>query len=110
MSHIPELFVVVCIISILICLATPKTKTHDLINVGSFQTFLFALDLNFYSQIPNTNIQKLMLIERFDTRPYHQANQRTSGPENAHLKPDPGVLSHHEMTLTLKTHTPLLNS
>ena len=38
------------------------------------------------------------------------ANQRTNGPENAHLKPDPGVLSHHEMTLTLNTHTPLLNS
>ena len=37
-------------------------------------------------------------------------NQRTNGPENAHLKPDPGVLSHHEMTLTLNTHTPLLNS
>ena len=36
-------------------------------------------------------------------------NQRTIGPENAHLKPDPGVLSHHEMTLTLNTHTPLLN-
>ena len=37
-------------------------------------------------------------------------NQRTIGPENAHLKPDPGVLSHHEMTLTLNTHTPLMNS
>ena len=39
-------------------------------------------------------------------------NQRTIGPENAHLKPDPGVhvLSHHEMTLTLNTHIPLLNS
>ena len=38
--------------------------------------------------------------------------QRTIGPENAHLKPDPGVhvLSHHEMTLTLNTQTPLLNS
>ena len=36
--------------------------------------------------------------------------QRTIGPENAHLKPDPAVLSHHEMTLTLNTHTPLLNS
>ena len=33
-------------------------------------------------------------------------NQRTIGPENAHLKPDLGVLSHHEMTLTLNTHTP----
>ena len=38
------------------------------------------------------------------------SNQRTIGPENAHLKPDPGVLSHHEMTLTMNTHTPLLNS
>ena len=37
-------------------------------------------------------------------------NQRTIGPENAHLKPDPGVLSHNEMTLTLNTHTPLLSS
>ena len=36
-------------------------------------------------------------------------NQRTIGPENAHLKPDLGVLSHHEM-LTLNTHTPLLTS
>ena len=31
-------------------------------------------------------------------------NQRTIGPENAHLKPDLGVLSHHEMTLTMNTH------
>ena len=37
-------------------------------------------------------------------------NQRTIGPENAHLKPDLGVLSQHEMTLTLNTHTPLLTS
>ena len=36
------------------------------------------------------------------------SNQRTIGPENAHLKPDLGVLSHHEMTLTLNTHKPLL--
>ena len=35
-------------------------------------------------------------------------DQRTIGPENAHLKPDLGVLSHNEMTLTLNTHTPLL--
>ena len=41
----------------------------------------------------------------------HQVlNQRTIGPENAHLKPDLGVLSHNEMTLTLNTHTPLLTS
>ena len=37
-------------------------------------------------------------------------NQRTIGPENAHLKPDLGVLSHNEMTLTLNTRTPLLTS
>ena len=36
--------------------------------------------------------------------------QRTIGPENAHQKPDLGVLSHNEMTLTLNTHTPLLTS
>ena len=37
-------------------------------------------------------------------------NQRTIGPENAHVKPDLGALSHHEITLTLNTHTPLLLS
>ena len=37
-------------------------------------------------------------------------NQRTIGPKNAHLKPDLGVLSNNEMTLTLNTHTPLLTS
>ena len=45
---------------------------------------------------------------------YHKSDamidQRTIGPENAHLKPDLGVLSHHEMTLTLNTHTPVLTS
>ena len=40
----------------------------------------------------------------------HTKYQRTIGPENAHLKPDLGVLSHNEMTLTLNTHTPLLTS
>ena len=50
----------------------------------------------------NFNAYKTMLD------PYN--NQRTNGPENAHLKPDPGVINHHEMTLTLNTHTPLLNS
>ena len=39
-----------------------------------------------------------------------RSNQRTIGPENAHLKPDLGVLSQHEMTLTLNTHIPLLTS
>ena len=40
----------------------------------------------------------------------NKKNQRTIGPENAHLKPDLGVLRHNEMTLTLNTHTPLLTS
>ena len=35
-------------------------------------------------------------------------DQRTIGPENAHLKPELGAFIHHEMTLTLNTHTPLL--
>ena len=47
--------------------------------------------------------------EELSVRKLH-CNQRTIGPENAHLKPDLGVLSHHEMTLTLNTHTPLLTS
>ena len=38
--------------------------------------------------------------------PEKNYDKRTIGPENAHLKPDLGVLSHHEMTLTLNTHTP----
>ena len=42
------------------------------------------------------------------SRTESKKNQRTIGPENAHLKPDLGVLSHNEMTLTLNTHTPLL--
>ena len=36
--------------------------------------------------------------------------QRTIGPEYAQLKPDLGVLSNNEMTLTLNTHKPLLTS
>ena len=48
-----------------------------------------------------SNIRAYMIITK---------NKRTIGPENAHLKPDLGVLSHHEMTLTLNTHTPLLTS
>ena len=48
-------------------------------------------------------------IGGFPTR-WHILDQRTIGPENAHLKPDLGVLSHNEMTLTLNTHTPLLTS
>ena len=41
------------------------------------------------------------------------SKNKTRGPlvlRNAHLKPDLGVLSHNEMTLTLNTHTPLFTS
>ena len=31
--------------------------------------------------------------------PVAKKNERTNGPENAHLKPDPGVLSHHDLDL-----------
>ena len=48
-------------------------------------------------------------LDHMTTTPIY-GNQRTVGPENAHLKPDLGVLSHFEMTLTLNTHTPLLTS
>ena len=50
---------------------------------------------------PNVNFVQVVLTS---------THQKTIGPENAHLKPDLGVLSHNEMTLTLNTHTPLLTS
>ena len=49
-------------------------------------------------------------IRRKKCRSCKSKGQRTIGPENAHLKPNLGVLSHHEMTLTLNTQTPLLTS
>ena len=49
-------------------------------------------------------------MEKYRIWDQNIGNQRTIGPENAHLKPDLGVLSHNEMTLTLNTHTPLLTS
>ena len=55
-------------------------------------------------------ISQSMYFQYYGKHVIGRLNQRTNGPENAHLKPDPGVLSHHEMTLTLNTHTPLLNS
>ena len=45
-------------------------------------------------------------VNKWNTFILLKQNQRTIGPENAHLKPDLGVLSHNEMTLTLNTHTP----
>ena len=42
--------------------------------------------------------------------PGEKKTQKTIGPENAHLKPDLGALSHHEMTLTSNNHIPLMTS
>ena len=68
---------------------------------GALQTFIGS------SGIPMLVRYKLN-AEKIKVR--NILNQRTIGPENAHLKPDLGVLSHNEMTLTLNTHTPLLTS
>ena len=38
----------------------------------------------------------------------YEENITNIGPENAHMKPYIGALRHHEMTLTLNTHTLLL--
>ena len=73
---------------------------------GSINIFFFVHIILY----PN---QKVCNAKKHSLIPMHHLtmiNQRTIGPENAHLKPDPAVLSHHEMTLTLNTHTPLLNS
>ena len=59
------------------------------------------------AQTQDITIQSPMLYQQLVALHHYQ---RTIGPENAHLKPDLGVLSHHEMTLTLNTHTPLLTS
>ena len=75
---------------------TNKTSNSNITNMNQINVFDHLV------HIYNEKSVKRVYIESF--------NQRTIGPENAHLKPDPGVLSHHEMTLTLNTHTPLLNS
>ena len=54
--------------------------------------------------------QKKFTDRQTDKQTDGKSNQRTIGPENAHLKPDLEVLGHHEMTLTLNTLTPLLTS
>ena len=58
----------------------------------------------------NTNSVRIILINDYDKVLVGNLmtivrNQRTIGPEIAYLKPDLGVLSQHEMTLTLNTHT-----
>ena len=52
----------------------------------------------------------MTLVQSEPKKPTKKTTKMTIGHENAHLKPDLGVLSHHEMTLTLNTHTPLLTS
>ena len=66
------------------------------------------LDRNYLSTNNRYNI--FIRFITVNSTVHHLSNQRTIGPENAHLKPDLGVLSHHEMTLTLNTHTPLSTS
>ena len=51
-------------------------------------------------------IKDLCVVTVYTHLKIYLYNQRTIGPENAHQKPDLGVLSHNEMTLTLNTHTP----
>ena len=61
----------------------------------------FFIDVSIYT---NTHFSQNVHANTYCC--YIISNQRTIGPENAHLKPDLGVLSHNEMTLTLNTHTP----
>ena len=92
------------------------TEIFSPVKIENFQWKIFDIFLIFFAQ----NIDCGYTLEpprRGGSNEYPQSmfwsknkNQRTNGPEKAHLKPDPGVLSHREMTLTLNTHTPLLNS
>ena len=72
----------------------------------SLSTYDFS---TLYTTLPH-NLIKEKLLDLIEWTFKRTLNQRTIGPENAHLKPDLGVLSHNEMTLTLNTHTPLLTS
>ena len=65
---------------------------------------------NHFTGLYKMSYKRAFICVNTSTDLCHYINQRTIGPENAHLKPDPAVLSHHKMTLTLNTHTPLLNS
>ena len=67
-----------------------------------------AVPFNFES--PGKSLYFSQILDIQSKLLYNEFNERTIGPENAHLKPDLGVLGHHEMTLTLNTHTPLLTS
>ena len=84
--------------------------------VCSYCSLVFSFCLpRFHSQSVNKVITFKVLLNTYFRSYYANCGekkqyQRTIGPENAHLKPDLNVLSHHEMTLTLNTHTPLLTS
>ena len=54
----------------------------------------------FRIQICNSVIKLLSMANWLLAFSVNNKNQRTIGPENAHLKPDLGVLSQHEMTLS----------
>ena len=92
-------------------------RAHKLSTVIKFNTVavfsVFCLFLRFSLSFVLSSVsifQDSLLPEATPTLPCLSKYQRTIGPENAHLKPDLGVLSHNEMTLTLNTHTPLLTS
>ena len=83
-------------LSLCLFVIDPVKSNDKFIDImGLDENYLLCIFMNI-----NKNVENL---ER-------KRDQRTIGPENAHLKPDLGVLSHNEMTLTLNTHTPLLTS
>ena len=91
-----------------------KHKNQCFLFYFFFYFYFFSFFFFFFSFVFQTDLASILfLLPQHNCLLYNiklSNNQRTIGPENAHLKPDPGVLSHHEMTLTLNTHTPLLNS
>ena len=59
------------------------------------------------TKLTNTK-KKAKTVEMRKPTKLTNMNQRIIEPENGHMKPDLGAFIHHEMTLTLNTHTPLL--
>ena len=88
-----------------------RTKISDLITHKDFQVILMMIEHKCFLIIYQfKSREETIKLRWLWNSVYIHFNQRTIGPENAHLKPDLGVLSHNEMTLTLNTHTPLLTS
>ena len=70
---------------------------------------LYDLDLFYTRLLPHRYDYEIMPMQFIEILT-DKNDQKTIGPENAHLKPDLGALSCHEMTLTLNIHTSLLTS